>query len=79
MFLHLGAGYSVRTKELIAILDYGIFEGKYFQNRKVTSCLEAGEDSVKSVVLTDKQIYLSAISSLTLKKRACSIDFDFFR
>lgn len=70
MFLHLGAGYSVRTKEIIAIIDHGLFE-EQAGKRKVVSCLEAGEEGVKSVVLTDREVYLSPISSLTLKKRAC--------
>ena len=74
MFLHLGSGYSVRTKAIIAIFDYGILAEKdAFGGRKVTSCLEEGEDCVKSLVLTDKEVYLSAISSLTLKKRAVAI------
>lgn len=68
MFLHLGSGYSVRSKDIIAIFDYSLFEDK-LQNRKITSCLEDSRESVKSVVLTDREIYLSAISSLTLNKR----------
>jgi len=68
VFLHLGSGYSVRSKDIIAIFDYSLFEDK-LQNRKITSCLEDSRESVKSVVLTDREIYLSAISSLTLKKR----------
>ncbi len=74
MFLHLGAGYSVRTREIIAIFDYGIFDaGKKKlppSEQEPVSCLEEGEENIKSVVLTDKGSYLSGISSLTLKKRA---------
>ena len=32
MFLHLGSGYSVRTKAIIAIFDYGNFVTKFFSN-----------------------------------------------
>ena len=28
MFLHLGSGYSVRTKEIVAIFDYALFDKK---------------------------------------------------
>lgn len=74
MFLHLGAGYSVRTREIIAIFDYGIFASGEKKlppaDREPVSCLEEGEQQPKSLVLTDQGSYLSGISSLTLKKRA---------
>ncbi len=74
MFLHLGSGYSVRTKEILAIFDYAIFDKQQLPlpEKVPVSCLEEGEEGVKSLVLTDKAVYLSAISSLTLKKRAVS-------
>ncbi len=69
MFLHLGSGHSVRTKDIIAIFDYALLENG-LSGRKIVFCLEDGEDSAKSAVLTDKAVYLSAISALTLKKRS---------
>ena len=72
MFLHLGAGHSVRTKEIVGIFEYGILaEG--VSGMKVVSCLEEGEDTAKSVVLTDRELFVSAISAGTLKKRAVAI------
>jgi hypothetical protein len=72
MFLHLGSGYSVRTREIVAIFDYALFDKQKLPlpGKEPISCLEDGEDSIKSLVLTEKAVYLSAISSLTLKKRA---------
>ena len=72
MFLHLGSGYSVRTKEIVAIFDYALFDKKSLPlpGKEPVSCLEDGEEGIKSLVLTEKAVYLSAISSLTLKKRA---------
>ena len=72
MFLHLGSGYSVRTRVIVAIFDYALFDKQKLPlpEQEPVSCLEDGEDSIKSLVLTEKAVYLSAISSLTLKKRA---------
>lgn len=82
MFLHLGNGISVRTKEVIAIQDYAIFQngtGKNLLEKqrlkgKVVNTLafetpDNGE-SIKSLILTEDAIYLSVISPLTLKRRS---------
>ena len=72
MYLHLGLGYSVRTKDVIAIFDYGLLaEAK--GRSKVISCLEEGENSARSFIVTDQAIYISAVSPLTLRKRAAGM------
>lgn len=82
MFLHLGNGVSVRTKEVIAIQDYAVFqdgpgkellekqcrEGRLI-NTLALGAQDAGE-SIKSLILTEENIYLSVISPLTLKRRS---------
>ena len=76
MYLHLGADCMVKNSEIIAILDvrhpqsliYTDYVEKYRERYKVVDAAE-GEDYA-SIILTEETLYLSAISALTLKKRA---------
>ena len=75
MVLHLGADVVVPLKEVIAIFD--IKDANSPVNRSFLQTMreegmtfDVSEGNPKSFVLTDKKVYLSAISSLTLKKRA---------
>ena len=82
MFLHLGNGISVRTKEVVAIHDYAIFAkgtGSEFLNReqaagRLVNTLPAeiknNDGARKSLIITDEKTYLSAISPWTLKRRS---------
>ena len=82
MFLHLGNGVSVRTKDVIAIQSYALFQdgpgGEFLAasraEGKVVNTLDLGDDdgneSIKSLIITTDKIYLSAISPLTLKRRS---------
>lgn len=80
MFLHLGNGVSVRTKDVIAIQDFALFQngpGKELLEAKrkaglVVNTLELAPEyeSIKALVLTEDRIYLSVISPLTLKRRS---------
>lgn len=76
MFLHVGADVVVSLKQMVAILDLRSIQGaeptrellsQAYGRKRVFDV--AGGDP-KSLVLTDEGIYLSPISSLTLKKRA---------
>ncbi|MGM9583277.1 MAG: extracellular matrix regulator RemB [Phascolarctobacterium sp.] len=66
----------VKNSEIIAILDvrhpqsliYSDYVEKYRGRYKVVDAAE-GEDYA-SIILTEETLYLSAISALTLKKRA---------
>ena len=77
MFLHLGADVVVPLRDVIAITDLksgksGInkeFLNKMQDDKKI---VDISENNGKSFIITNKKIYLSAISSLTLKKRASS-------
>ncbi|NPV53139.1 MAG: DUF370 domain-containing protein [Firmicutes bacterium] len=76
MFLHLGGDVSVSTKELIAILDMNLATksgatGEYLRAIKEEGFVrDVSGGSPKSVVITGGHVYLSAISPLTLKRRA---------
>lgn len=74
MFVHLGSGCLIRTADII-----GIFSAKEnkeilnFLKNKKGECYKVenlSEDGMtESIILTDKNIFLSAISVLTLQKR----------
>ena len=77
MFLHLGNGVSVRTKDVIAIHDYALFmrdEGAaYLAKLKAEGQLvDASEENGgrKSFVLTTDKAYLSILSATTLARRS---------
>lgn len=76
MFLHVGADVVVSLKRVVAILDLRSsataestreFIALSRSEKKITD-ISAGD--AKSMVLTESEIYLSPISSMTLKKRA---------
>lgn len=82
MFLHLGNGISVRTREVVAIHDYAIFAkgtDSEFLNKeqaagRLVNTLPAeiknNDGARKSLIITDDKTYLSAISPWTLKRRS---------
>lgn len=75
MFLHLGADTVVALDDVISINDYrGV---RSAANRDFIKRMREAEDVVdisgntpKSFVVTKSKVYLSAISSLTLRKRS---------
>ena len=75
MFLHLGADMVVPLRDVIAITD--LKSGKSSVNKEFLDkmhdekkVIDVSEKNPKSFIITKKVVYLSAISSLTLKKRA---------
>ena len=75
MFLHLGSDAMVPIAEVIAILDIRNKKSaayrQYLADKKGNrSIVDLAEGDPFSYVLTNKTVYLSNISSLTLKKRA---------
>jgi regulator of extracellular matrix RemA (YlzA/DUF370 family) len=75
MFLHLGADMVVSLRDVIAIT--GLKSKKSSTNndfidkmRNEKKIIDVSENDAKSFIITTNKVYLSAISSLTLKKRA---------
>ncbi len=74
MYLHLGADYMVKNSEIVAIFNlhhpqslvYSDYVQKYKNKYKI---IDASGEDYYSVILTNDTLYLSSISSLTLKKR----------
>ncbi len=80
MFVHLGGDTLVNSKRIIAILNADSVLGANSSKDFLKTAQEEGfidnsnQEGYKSIVITDKNIYLSPISTLTLKKRANFVD-----
>lgn len=76
MFIHLGGDTVIRSKDVIAILDRQVKEtsectGEFLEFfEKEDKVEEIAKDMTKSIVITADKVYLSPISSSTLKRRA---------
>jgi len=81
VFLHLGADTVIPLKNLIAIFDLkadriAVSNKKFIEKNTVEKKLiDVSNGNAKSFIVTNKEIYLSGISSLTLKKRSEQIEF----
>lgn len=77
MFLHLGSDVMVPVKDILAIYDHKTIE--LAANKETLESMMSKKEVVeiskeaKSYIFTNDKIYLSVISSLTLKKRAQSV------
>ncbi|MGE5527963.1 MAG: extracellular matrix regulator RemB [Patescibacteria group bacterium] len=73
MFLHLGGNTIVRTRDVIAILNTEKRDAARIgpsDLRRADKAAKAVGEEIKSIVITPEEVYLSPISSSTLKKRA---------
>ncbi|BCJ87467.1 extracellular matrix regulator RemB [Effusibacillus dendaii] len=76
MFIHLGGDVMVPSREVIAIFETKTKDLAESTKEFLNVAEEEGfvividENESKSFVVTDKNVYFSPISSLTLKKRA---------
>lgn len=76
MFLHLGGDCMVKLKDIIAILNaensVNVQSTIDFLNKAQSEKIieRIDHNDCKSVIITDKKIIYSPISSQTLKKRA---------
>ena len=67
MYLHLGLDMMVDARKIIGIFDIKTFKNDLFSHiNKKNGVLQ---ENSSSYVLTDKEIFFSEISPLTLKKR----------
>ncbi len=79
MFVHLGEDVLINSKSIVAIINAEISMGASSTKDFLRIAQEEGfvkkiSEEYASIVITDKIIYLSPISSQTLKKRAGYID-----
>lgn len=81
MFLHLGSDTVVALDEVILINDYKTYRSatnrEFLEKmRNQNKIVDIASNSPKSFVVTKEKIYLSAISSVTLKKRAGNLFYN---
>jgi len=75
MFINIGDNNTVRSREIILIIDQNatasssIME-EMIKKKQGQSKVIGSKEKVKSVVITHDLIYLSSLSVLTLKKRS---------
>lgn len=74
MFLHLGDDTIVALEEIISINDYkgmqsAVNQAFLHKMREENKVVDISENTPKSFIVTSKRVFLSAISSVTLKKR----------
>jgi extracellular matrix regulatory protein B len=74
MYLHIGEDILVKTDDVIAILDKQLLHSspiiQEFLDKKEDVTLNLAKGSVKSIVITEKNVYYSPLASGTLKKRS---------
>jgi extracellular matrix regulatory protein B len=79
VFIHIGGDTMVRMKDIIGIFDIHVqtspYTARFIEYAKHNDAIEVVEvGDIKSFVVTEKKLYYSPISSLTLKKRANILD-----
>ena len=79
MFIHLGGDTVVNSKQIIAIINAENSMGANSTKEFIKIAQEKGavkklDHDYVSIIVTDQAVYLSPISSLTLKKRAGFIE-----
>lgn len=74
MYIHVGEDINIRAKDIIAILDKGCVSSsnliEEFLEQHKEKLINLSKNPFKSVVITYDKVYLSPISSGTLKKRS---------
>jgi len=80
MFLHLGSDTAVSLDDVIFIGDCRSLpvpvKTAFFENANERQVANIAMKSPKSYIVTKDKVYLSAIASITLKKRAENIFYE---
>lgn len=81
MFIHLGGDTLVNANSIIAIINIENKVNSNINKEFFKTAQEEGfirkinnEENYNSMIITDRLVYLSPISSVTLKKRASFLD-----
>jgi hypothetical protein len=82
LFLHLGGELSVLKKDVVGIFDYYLLKKskitkEFLEVVDSEGCLDKKYDinKIKSFIVTQRKIYLSPISSITLQKRMMDYNY----
>lgn len=72
MLIHLGFDRVISAEDVIAILDIETMPKKHNYLKEMESIgriVNISEETAKSCVITEKNVYLSPIAPMTLKRR----------
>ena len=73
MFLHIGGDYSVAFADILSIHDYEktvkSAANRDFLEKRRESIIDISDSEPKSIIVIPDKLYISAISTLTLKGR----------
>ncbi|WP_026568044.1 extracellular matrix regulator RemB [Bacillus sp. UNC41MFS5] len=74
MYIHIGEDINIRARDIISILDKESVNNsplveEFLKSRK-EKVINLSKNPFKSVIVTNDNVYLSPISSGTLKKRS---------
>jgi extracellular matrix regulatory protein B len=73
LFIHIGNGNVIRSKDIVSIIDYNIISSSVIVDEMMRENLDqtiGSEEGAKSVVITNDHLYWSTLSVATLRKRA---------
>lgn len=79
VFIHLGEDVVVQSRDVVGIFDWQVMEEAeitsefLYRHQKDKLVEDIGGDLTKSIVITTDTVYLSPLSSLTLKRRAYTV------
>jgi hypothetical protein len=79
LFVHLGGNTLVRSKSIVALINIEnepekISAAPFLKQLEPQGTLVKLENGSKSMIVTEDKVYLSPISTMTLKKRADFVD-----
>ena len=73
LYIHLGEDVVIRASDVVAILEWHPTDelNDYIEHfKKEDKLIDISDNDKKSLVITTDKLYLSPLSSLTLKRRA---------
>lgn len=75
MFIHLGENIVIQAREMIAIIDGNLVDESTILREFVdinmgkNNIIKISNGSAKSIVITERNVYFSPLSTVTLKRR----------
>jgi len=74
MYIHIGKNEIINNEEIICVLDYHIVHlspkyKQFIKEKKDKIIWIDHKKNIKSIIITDKNIYYSPFSTRTIKKR----------
>lgn len=76
MYIHIGENQVVSSDKIVMIFDYKGSTSvimQDFMERQKERFVQLTSGEIKSMIVTEKEIYLSPLATSTLKKRAKSL------